>query len=187
MSDECIEASSWMSSGVLQGSTRLQYNAFPSSICLTQDFHRPNAVHALPWPAYSPSSTPSRIDEGPHWLTDKVTWPTTRNHGTIMPGNSGSMGWHTTGKNYSFEPIHAMETKRSTWDTWFVTTIIDLAALNSLLHRAKCHNKLLFDKWWLKTNSWFKPSNFFGNFHNPLISCWIFCAFHFLCSLYPLE
>ena len=30
-----------------------QDNAFPSSICIAQDFHRSNAGRTLPWPAYS--------------------------------------------------------------------------------------------------------------------------------------
>ena len=38
------------------------------SICLTQDFHRSNALHALPRPAYSLSCTQSIIGKGPHWL-----------------------------------------------------------------------------------------------------------------------
>ena len=59
MSDEGIEAPSWIGSSVLQGSTELRYNAFPFSICLTQDFRRSNAVHTLAWPAYTPPCTPS--------------------------------------------------------------------------------------------------------------------------------
>ena len=42
-----IEAPSWIDGVVLQGSTGLLYNAFPFSICLTQDFPRSNAVHTL--------------------------------------------------------------------------------------------------------------------------------------------
>ena len=131
-----IEAISWIASGVLQGSTRLWYNAFPFSICLTQDFRRSNAVHTLPWPAYSSSGIPSSIGERPHWLPDKVKWPTSRNHGAVIPDNPGDLGWHPTGKNYSSdpihatsEPIHATEIQSSAWGPRFVTTIIDLAAL----------------------------------------------------------
>ena len=74
---------------------------------------------------------------GPHWLPDKVTWTTSRNHGGVMPGFLGGLGWHPTGKNYSSEPIHVTGMQSSAWDTWFVTTIADLAALNDMLHRAK--------------------------------------------------
>ena len=42
-----IEAPSWIGSGVLQGSTELRYNAFPFSICHTQDFSWSDAVHTL--------------------------------------------------------------------------------------------------------------------------------------------
>ena len=85
--DDRIEAPSWIGSGVLQGPTWLRYTAFPFSICLTQDFPRSNAMNALPWPANSPSDTSSSIGEGPHWLPDKVTWPTCKNHGAVLPGN----------------------------------------------------------------------------------------------------
>ena len=134
-----------------------RHNPFSSSTCFMQDFRRWNAVHTLPWPAYSPSCTPSSIRDGPHWLPDTVTWPTSINHGAFIPGNPGGLGWHLTGKNYSSEPIHATEMPSSAWGTRFVTTIIDLAALNGLLHRAKCHNKLLFSKWWFMTDCWFNP------------------------------
>ena len=84
MPDDHIEAPSWIGSDVLQGSTRLRYNACPFSICPTQNFPRSKAVH-MPWPVYSPSDTPLNIGEGPHWLPNEVTWPTSRNHGTVMP------------------------------------------------------------------------------------------------------
>ena len=82
--------------------TSLGHGVFPFSICITEDFPRSNAVHTLPWPAYTPYNLPSSISEGHHWLPDKVTWPTPRNHGAFMPGNPGSLG-HPTGKNYSSE------------------------------------------------------------------------------------
>ena len=113
--DDRIEALSSIGSGVLQSSTGLRHNAFPLSICLTQDFHRSIVVHTLPWPAYSPSGTPSSIGKGLHWLPDKVTWPITRHHGAVMPGNLGGLGWHPTGKNYPSEPIHATEMQISAW------------------------------------------------------------------------
>ena len=103
MPNDRIEAPSWIGSGtlscticVLQGSTGLQYSAFPFSMCLTQDVSRLNAVHTLPWPAYPMSGTPSSIGEGTHWLPDKVRWPTSRNHSVVMPGNPGGFGWHPT-------------------------------------------------------------------------------------------
>ena len=65
--DDRNEVPSWIGSGVLQGSTRLWYNAVPCSICLTQDFPTSNAVHTMPWPTYSPSGTSSSIGEGLHW------------------------------------------------------------------------------------------------------------------------
>ena len=98
----------YISSGVLQGSTWLRYNAFPFSICLTHDFPRSNAVSTLPWPAYSPSCTLSSIGEGPHRLSDKITWPTSRHHGAVMPGYPGGLGWHPAGKNDSSEPIMSL-------------------------------------------------------------------------------
>ena len=141
MPDDHIEAPSWIGRGVLQGSIGLWYNVFLFSICLKQDFCRSNAVYTLPWPACLPSSNLSSICEGPHWLPYKVTWATSRKHGAVMPGNPGGLGWHPTGMNYSFEPIHVMDMQSSAWETRFVTTIIDLATLNNLLHRAKCCTK----------------------------------------------
>ena len=146
-----------MGSGVLQGSFGLRHNAFCFLIWLTQDFRRSNAANTLPWSAYSPSCTPSSIDEGPQWLPYKNTWPTSRNHGAVMPGNPGGLEWHPTGKNYSSEPIHAPKMPSSAWGTRFVTTIIDLDALNGLLHRGKCHNKLLLSKWWFPIDCRFNP------------------------------
>ena len=81
------EAPSWTGIYVLQCSTGWPYNVFPFSICLTQDFPRSNAVHILPWPAYSPSCNPSSIGDGPHWLPNKVTRPTSIIHRMVMPGN----------------------------------------------------------------------------------------------------
>ena len=51
--DDHIWAPFWIGIGVVQGSTGWRYNAFSVSIRLTQDFSRSNAVHTLPWPAYS--------------------------------------------------------------------------------------------------------------------------------------
>ena len=82
-----------------------------------------------------------------------------------------------------------MEMQNSAWGTGFVTTIIDLAALNSRLHRAKWHNKLLFSKWRFMTNCWFNPSAMpfwtisLGSFHNYKISRWNWCAFLSLFSI----
>ena len=143
MPNDCIEDPSWIGSGVLQGSTGLRYNTFPFSICLTQDFPRSNAVHTLPWPAYSASGTLSSIGEALHWLPDKVMWPTSSNHGAVMPGNPGGLGWYPTGKNYSSECIHVKDMQSTARGTWFVAIIIDLAALNGPQHRVKIHNKLL--------------------------------------------
>ena len=123
---------SWIGSGVMQGSIGRWYNAFPFAICLTQDLPRLNAVHKLLWPAYSPSGTSSSNGEVLHWLPEKVTWPTSRNHGAVMSGNPGGLGWHPTGKNYSSEPIHATEMPSSAWGTRFVTASTDLAALNGM-------------------------------------------------------
>ena len=61
--DDCIEVPSCIGSGVLQGSIGFRYKAFPFSICPTHDFPRSNAVHILPWPAYSPS--------GPHQASER--------------------------------------------------------------------------------------------------------------------
>ena len=117
-----------------------------------------------PYPPYSPSNTPSSFGEGPHWLPDKVTWPIFRNHGAVMPGNPGGFGWHPTDKNYSSEPIQAMEMQCSAWGTWFV----------------------LFRKWRFTTDCWFNPwqtnmtNNFFGQFSqlwNPPLK--LMCVFFF--------
>ena len=54
--DNYIKALPWTGSGVLQGSTRWRYNAFPFSISPTQDFPRSHAVHKLTWPAYEAGS-----------------------------------------------------------------------------------------------------------------------------------
>ena len=49
--------------------------------------------------------------------------------------------------------------------TRFVTTIIDIAARNGLLHRAKCHNKLSFSNGWFITSWWYNPYQIvFGQF-----------------------
>ena len=87
-----------------------------------------------------------------HRLPDKATWPTSRYHGAVMPSNQGGLGCHPTGKKYASGPIHTTEMPSSAWGTRFATTIIDIAALSSPLHRAKCHNKLLFSKWWFTTD-----------------------------------
>ena len=63
VADDRIEAPSWIGSDVLQGSTGLWCNAFPTSIFFTQNFLRSNAVHTLPQPTFSPSGTPSSIGE----------------------------------------------------------------------------------------------------------------------------
>ena len=65
-----------------------------------------------------------------------------------MPGNPGGLRWHPTGK---------MHTESRAWGTRFFIIIIDLAALESLLHRAKWHNKFFFSKWWFTTNCLFSP------------------------------
>ena len=125
-------------------------------------------------------------------MPDKFTWPTSVNHGAVMPANPGRLGWNLTGKNYSSEPIHATLVPSSAWGTRFVATIIgliDLAALNGLLHRAlyrtKCHNKLLFSKWWLTTDFRFNPyqTTSSSNFHNYQNPRWNWCAFLFLFSI----
>ena len=54
---------SCIGSGVLQGSIGFRYKAFSFSFCPTHDFPRSNAVHILPWPAYSPS--------GPHQASER--------------------------------------------------------------------------------------------------------------------
>ena len=78
--------------------------------------------------------TLSSIGEGPHWLPDKVTWRTSRNHGAVMPDNPGGLRWHSQ-KLF----LWAHSCHRDTdlcLSTRFVTTIIDLAALDGPLHRA---------------------------------------------------
>ena len=99
VADDRIEAPSWIGSGGQQGPTWLRYNAFPFSICLTQDFSISKAVKTLPRPAYSSSGTSSSFGETPRWFPDKITKPTSRNHGEVMPGNPGGLGWHPLGKN----------------------------------------------------------------------------------------
>ena len=120
-----------------------------------------------------------------HWLQYKVTWPTSGNHGTVMPGDTGGLGWHPTGKNYLSEPIHAPEMPSSAWGTRFVKTIIDLVALNDLLHRAKCHNKSLFSKWWFPTDGQLNPYQIIslGSFHSYQIPRKK-CEFLFLFSIH---
>ena len=72
-----------------------------------------------------------------------------------MPGYPGGLGWHPPGKNWLSEPIPVTDMTSSARGKRFVTTIIDLAALNGLTHRAKCHNKLLFSSGWFTTSCWF--------------------------------
>ena len=69
-----FETPSWIGSGMLQGSTEWRYNAFSFPICPTHDLPSSNAVHILPWSAFSPSYFPSSIGDGPHCLPDKVAW-----------------------------------------------------------------------------------------------------------------
>ena len=71
-------------------------------------------------------------------------------------------------------------------DTQFVTTIIDLTALNGLLHRTKCHDKLLFSNGWFTTSCWFDlyQTISLGSFYNHSISRWNWCAVLFLFSIF---
>ena len=71
--DKCIDAPSWIGSGLLQGSSRLWHKVSPFSICLTEDFPISNAIHTLLWPVYSPSSTPPSIGKGPYWFPIGLT------------------------------------------------------------------------------------------------------------------
>ena len=129
----------------------------------TTKVQRLSLLNLPPYPPYSPSNTPSSIGEGPHWLPDKVTWPIFRNHGAVLPGNPGGFGWHPTDKNYSSEPIQAMEIQCSAWGTWFV----------------------LFSKWRFTTYCWFNSCQTIslGSFHNYEIPRSNWCAFCF-CSVY---
>ena len=65
--------------------------------------------------------------------------------------------------------------------TPFDTAILDLAALYGLLHRANCHNKLLFRNGWFTMSCWFNPYQTIslGSFYNYQISLWNWCAFLF--------
>ena len=119
-----------------------QYNAFPLSVCFTQVVVRSNAVHTLPWPAYAhPSCAPLSTGQD---LTDhqvrKVTWPTSINHGAVIPGNLRGLGWHLKGKDYPdpwlpSDPTLPTDMQSCAWGTKFVTSVVDFAALNGLLHR----------------------------------------------------
>ena len=157
-------------------------NTFAFSSCLTQHFPRSNSVRTLPWPPHLPSCAPWSIGAG---SSDMVTWTNSANHGVVMPGNPECLGWHSTGKNYSTDPIHATEMQSSAWGTWFVTIAIDLTALNGRLHRAKCHNKLLFSKWWFTTDCWFNPhqTDFFGQFSHLLNFPLKLMCVSFFCSV----
>ena len=144
--DDRIEAPFWIGSGVLEGSVQrlfflnLPHTGFPSIKC-SLSIHCPGSVSTA----------------GPDRLPDKVTWPTSTNHGTVIAGNPRGLDWHPRGKNYSSDPIHVTEMESSAWSTRFVIKIIDFATLNGLLCRAKCHYKLLCGKWWFMTDCWFNP------------------------------
>ena len=77
------------------------------------------------------------ISEGRHWLPYKITLPTSRNHGAVMPGRYGTpggLGWHPIGKNYPSEPMHASEKPSSAWGT----TIMSQSLLTLLHLTVRC-------------------------------------------------
>ena len=70
----------------------------------------------------------------------KVTWPTSINHGAVIPGNLRGLGWHLKGKDYPdpwlpSDPTLPTDMQSCAWGTKFVTSVVDFAALNGLLHR----------------------------------------------------
>ena len=128
--------------------------------------------------------TPSSLGVGPQWLSDEVTLPTSTNCGAVMPGNPGALEWHPTCNNYSSNPIHATEMQSSAYSTWFVTTITDLVALNSLLHRVNTTIHCCFANDYSRQIA---DSNHTKQFPREVLALvkfldWNWCAFIF-CSL----
>ena len=136
---------------------RLQCNAFPVSICLTQDFPRSNTVPApcTHRPVRHRASTKDRTDF-------QIKSPDPPPETMLQLCMVIQEVW---------DYIPQMQIRA--WGTWFVTTIIDLALLSGLLHRAKCHNKLLLSNGFA-TSHLFNPYETIslGSFYNYRISRW---------------
>ena len=60
-------------------------------------------------------------------------------------------------RNTHLSPFMSLRCRVVHQGTRFVTTNIDHAALNGLLHRTKCDNKLLFSNGWFMTSCCFNP------------------------------
>ena len=136
--DDRIEALPLIGSGVLQGSTGLWYKAFPLPIFLTQDFSRTNVVHTLSRRAYSRDPPPEIMMQ--LCLVIQEVWD------DILQARITHLS-----------PVMTRRCRVLHRSTRLVTTIIDLAALNSLLHRAKCHNEPLLSNDGFTTSCRFNP------------------------------
>ena len=152
--------------------------------------------YAVKWLAYSPQTPMGSVEtihnnccRKPRRHNARKSPQAMRNHFRRLTLRARrpyrGLGWHPTGTNYSYGPIHATEMPSSACSTRLVTTIIDLAALNGPLHRAKCHYKLLFRQSWFTTDCRFNAYQAIslGSFYNDLNLRWNCCAF-LLCSMY---